>query len=285
MSAKDFTYSIFWNLFLLTFGSALYALAMKGIALEHNFIAGGVFGVALLIHYAIPDFSPGVVYFLLNIPLFVLGWLLISRRFLLYSLYAMVLTTAFYELLPFSIHIDDQFYAAVACGVISGAGSGILLRSLGSAGGLDIVAVILNQRYNIGVGRFYFFFNALLFSASALKLTNDLLIASLLMVFIASVVVEYVLSMFSQRKIVYIISDASQDIARNVMDKLRLGATFIRGRGAFSGRDKDILMTVINNIQLKRLEEIVFTHDPLALFIVENTFTVLGGGFSRRKIY
>jgi len=282
---RDFTYSPLWNIFLLTAGSALFALGIKGIALQHNFIAGGVFGVSLLLHYTFEGLSPGVLYFILNIPLFVVGWLFVSRRFFFYSLYSMIFTTAFYEVLEVSIAIDQQVYAAIACGVITGAGGGIILRSLGSAGGLDIVAVILNQRFNFGVGKFYFIFNAGLFAVSALELSNDLLIASLLMVFISSVVVEYVLSMFSQRKIVFIVSNASPEIAREIMDKMRLGATFIKGRGAFSGADKDILMTVINNIQLKRLEEIVFMQDPMALFIVENTFNVLGASFSRRKIY
>lgn len=285
MPRFDYTYAVWWNIMLLTIGSALFSLGIKGIALEHNFIAGGVFGVALLMHYAFGALSPGVLYFLLNIPLFVLGWIFVSKRFLLYSLYAMVFTSVFYELVETRIVIEDQLYAAVACGVITGAGGGIILRSLGSAGGLDILAVILFQRFNIGVGKFYFLFNALLFFVAALELSNDLLIASLIMVFISSVVVEYVLALFSKRKIVLVISDHSQELADAIMKHLRLGATFIKGRGAYSGTDKEILMTVINNIQLKRLEELVFTHDPKALFIVENTFNVLGSSFSRRKIY
>jgi uncharacterized membrane-anchored protein YitT (DUF2179 family) len=285
MPRFDYTYSVWWNIMLLTIGSVLFSLGIKGIALEHNFIAGGVFGVALLMHYAFGALSPGIIYFLLNIPLFVLGWVFVSKRFLLYSLYAMVFTSVFYELVDISIHIENQVYAAVACGVVTGAGGGIILRSLGSAGGLDIMAVILFQRYNIGVGKFYFLFNAGLFFLAALQLSNDLLIASLIMVFISSVVVEYVLALFSKRKIVFVISDHSQELAKAIMTHLRLGATFIKGRGAYSGTDKEILMTVINNIQLKRLEELVFTHDPKALFIVENTFNVLGSSFSRRKIY
>ncbi len=282
---KDFTYSPLWNIFLLSVGSALFSIGMKGIALEHNFISGGVFGLSLLLHYTFPFLSPGILYFLLNIPLFAISWIFVGRRFFFYSLYSMVFTSVFYEMVNVYIDIHHQLYAAVACGVITGAGGGIILRSLGSGGGLDIIAVLLNQRFNIGVGKFYFFFNALLFSVSALELSNDLLIASLIMVFISSVVVEYVLSMFSQRKIVFVISDASHEIARLLMENLRLGATFIQGRGAFTGSEKDILMTVINNIQLKRLEELVFTKDPKALFIVENTFNVLGSSFSKRKMY
>ena len=69
------------------------------------------------------------------------------------------------------------------------------------------------------------------------------------------------------------------------MKKMKIGATFIKGRGAFSGKDKEILMAITNNIQLKRIEETVFTIDPEALFIVENSYDVIGSSFKKRKIY
>jgi uncharacterized membrane-anchored protein YitT (DUF2179 family) len=69
------------------------------------------------------------------------------------------------------------------------------------------------------------------------------------------------------------------------MEELKLGSTLLRGCGAYTAMEKEIIMTVINNIQLKKLEEIVFTEDSNALFIVENTFNVIGSSFSRRKMF
>ncbi|MFO7983075.1 MAG: YitT family protein [Desulfuromonadales bacterium] len=162
---------------------------------------------------------------------------------------------------------------------------GIVLRSLGSNGGLDVIGIILLQRYNIGLGKFYFLFNLGLFSLSFLTLDTDIVIASLIMVFVSSAAVEYFLAMFSQRKMSFIISNHSDKIAAEILEKLQIGATFLEGQGAYHGGHKKILLAVINNIQLKRLEEIVFTIDPHALFIVDNTFTVIGSTFSRRKLY
>ncbi|MFP4316269.1 MAG: YitT family protein [Desulfovibrionales bacterium] len=285
MKTQEITYSIPWNLFLITVGSVIFSVSLKGIALPHNFIAGGLFGSSLLLHYATGLLSAGVIYFLLNLPMFVIGWRYIGRRFMFYSLFAMVVTSLAFEVITVDFGIKNQLYAAVACGVLSGFGAGIVLRSLGSNGGLDVVAVWLFQRYNIGIGKFYLLFNLVLFLLTAMFLDIDLVIASLIMVFISSGMVEHTLSMFSQRKVVLIVSDKTEDIAREVLSRLKLGATFIKGQGAYSGRDKNILMTVINNIQLKKLEEIVFTEDEQALFIVENTFNVLGSSFSKRKIY
>lgn len=281
----DLAYSPGWNIFLLTAGALVFALGTKGVVVRQGFITGGVFGTALLLTYATKLFSAGVWFFLLNVPLFVVSWVFVSRRFFFYSLYAMVLTSVAYELLPVDLGIQHQIYAAVAGGVLCGAGAGIMLRSLGSGGGLDVVAVILNRKFGLGVGRFFFAYNAVLFLLTLTRLPVDLVIASLILVFISSNVVDYVLALFSQRKVVMVISEHNEAIARIILDDLKRGATFLEGCGAFTGSQKRILLTVINNIQLKRLEEIVFTTDPQALFIVENTFSVLGGDFARRKLY
>ncbi|SHK22153.1 Uncharacterized membrane-anchored protein YitT, contains DUF161 and DUF2179 domains [Desulfatibacillum alkenivorans DSM 16219] len=277
-------YAWAWNVLLITVGSLVVAMGLKAIALPHNFVSGGIFGTALLFDYATGLLSPGYGYFLLNIPLFILGWLYVSRRFIFYTIYAVVVATLAFEFMPWNFHIKQQIYAAIACGGINGAGCGLVLRSLGSNGGLDIMAVILNQKFNLGIGKFYFAFNLVLFSAASIFLDIDQVIASLIVVFVTSVVLDYVLSLFNQRKLVLIISEQNEQIAETVMS-LGLGATYLKGKGAYTGQEKDILMTITNNVRLKRLEEIVFCADPDAIFIVENTFNVLGSGFSKRKIY
>lgn len=285
MKRLDFVFPILWNLSLITAGSIVYAIGVKAIAYQHGFVNGGIFGLSLLLNYTAGLMSPGLWYLAINIPLFIVCWFFVGRRFFLYSLAAMVIVTLSFELIQFQITINDQLYAAVAAGVISGAGTGIILRSLGSAGGLDVIAVALNKYFNIRIGKFFFAFNALLFACVIFFLETDLVIASLILVFIASVAVDSVLSMFSQRKLVIIISHASGKIAQDLMESMHQGATFIRGRGAYSGREQEVLLTVTNSIRLKKVEEIAFRNDPNALFIVEDTFSVIGSNFSRRREY
>jgi uncharacterized membrane-anchored protein YitT (DUF2179 family) len=196
-----------------------------------------------------------------------------------------VLFTVAFELIEIEIGVQNQVYAALAGGFVCGAGHGLILRSLGSGGGLDVLAILLNQKFSIGVGKFYFAYNMVLYTFSLTYLSIDLFIASILLMFITTTTMEYVLAMFSQRKLVYIISDKSRELTRAVTADLQRGATLIKARGAYTGKDKEIIMTITNNVQLKRLEEMVFTIDPAAFFIVENTFNVIGLGFSRRKIY
>jgi uncharacterized membrane-anchored protein YitT (DUF2179 family) len=197
----------------------------------------------------------------------------------------MLFFTGFYAVLDVNFQIHDQLYAAVTCGAVSGLGAGIVLRSLGSNGGLDVMGVLFYQKFNIGLGKFYFFFNLVLYAFSFIFFDNDLVIASMIMLFCTSFAMDYALSMFSQRKVVLVISDKPKEISAMVNQEFRMGATLLNGTGGYSGMPKQIVLTVINNIQLKRLEEIVFTIDPAALFIAENTFSVIGSNLGQRKIY
>lgn len=281
----DVSYSVWWNLLLISMGALIVSIGIKSLAVPHELVPGGIFGLSSLLYYLTGKSNPGWINFLLNIPLFLFAWFKVSRRFFLYSAYATLATTLFYESVTIPIPVQSQMYASIASGVITGFGAGLVLRSLGSNGGLDVVAVFLFQRYNIGIGRVYLAFNTVLYSGSLTRLPMDVIIASLIMVFITAIVVDQTLSLFSQRKVVFIISNMADDISSDILNMLRQSATFLKGYGAYSRQEKNVLMTVVNNVQLKKLEEITFTHDPNALFIVENTFSVIGSSFSRRKIY
>jgi len=263
----------------------MLGVGVKAIAVPHGFITGGISGLGLLIYYFTDTLTPGTWYLLVNIPVFVLGGLFVSRRFFFYSLYGALALTATIDLISFEIPVKDPVLAALAGGVLIGAGAGIVLRSLGSNGGTDIIGVILNQRFNIPIGRFFFAFNLILFSLGFGLRDLDPMLYSVAMSFLTAQVMDYCLSIFNQRKMVLVVSENTDAIAPMVMEKLKRGATFLDGQGAYSGRSRKILMTVVHNLQLKRMEEIVFGIDPNAFMITENTFNVLGKGFSQRKVY
>jgi len=282
---RQYTYSLPYNLLLITIGAIIFGIGVKAIALPHGLITGGVSGMALLLYYWTGLLKPGLWYFVLNLPIFILGWWFVSRRFFYYSLYGMLVMTVAIDLVNFKIPVTEPMIAVLAGGTLIGTGAGIILNSLGSGGGNDIIAIILNQRFNFRIGTFFFLFNISLFTSSLGRLPLDQVLFSLAMSFVTSQVVDYFLSIFNQRKMVLIISEKAEAIAAEVLNRIHRGATFLEGRGAYSGRKKDVLLTVVNNYQLKRVEELVFSLDPEAFVIMENTFNVLGRGFSHRKVY
>lgn len=285
MNPKNPALAVLWDIFLLTLGAFVYAVGAEAILVHQKFIIGGIYGTGLLLFYKTNLLSPALWNLLLNLPLFVVGWIFLSRRFFFYSVYGVCVLTIFAELLTLNYAINDQMYAAIAGGAICGLGAGISLRSRGSGGGLDIIAIILNQKLNFGVGKFFMLFNAALFIFVWSQYQPDIVIASIIMTFIASLTVDQVLSMFNQRKIVYILSNDHQSLVEKITNEMHQGVTLIEARGAYSGQPKQMLMTITNNLQLKRLEEKVFDVDPNALFIVENSFNVLGSNFGKRKMY
>jgi len=279
------TLTIPWNLFLISAGSFIFAIGVKAVAMPQEFISGGMSGLCLLIFYWTQWLSPGILYFIINVPIFIIGWLMISRRFFLYSIFGMLTLSWAIDQIHFTLPVQDRMLAAMAGGAILGTGAGITLHSLGSSGGNDVIAVLLNQKFNIRMGTFFFGFNLILFGFSLGILDVDRVLYSLVMSFVTAQMLDYVLTFFNQRKIVFIISDASQQIAEAINDRLKRGGTFLYGRGTYTRKQRKIVMTVLNNFELKRLEEIVFDLDPDAFVIIERTFNVLGRGFSHRKIY
>jgi uncharacterized membrane-anchored protein YitT (DUF2179 family) len=282
---RHFSLGIPYNILLISLGSVLFGIGLKGIALPHNLISGGISGLALLIYYWTGLLSPGAIYFGLNIPIFILGWRYVSRRFFGYSLYGMTALTLAMDLIDLQIHVHDPMLAVLAGGCLIGAGSGIIFHSLGSAGGNDIIAVILNQRFNVRMGTYFFVFNIALFACSLGRLPVDLVLFSGAMSFVTTQVMEYMLNISNQRKMALIISDSSEKIASEVLKRLGRGVTVLEGRGAYTDRKKEVLLTVVHSLQLKRLEELVFSIDEHAFVILGNTFNVLGTGFSNRKVY
>ncbi|MEE4364182.1 MAG: YitT family protein [Desulfotignum sp.] len=285
MKPYNIVYSIPWNLFLITLGSLILAVGIKGIIIPHGMITGGFSGLGLLIYYNSGILTPGIWYLILNIPVFIIGWKFISKRFLYYSLFGAGVLTLFIDLINITIDITDIWLATLAGGTLVGAGAGLIFRSLGSGGGNDIISILLNQKFSLRIGTYNFMFNFVLFLCSFGYLETDIILYSMATSYISSQAIEYCMALFNQRKMILIISKNPKAIADEIMKKLQRGATFLKGAGAYTGEAKDVILTVANTYQIKRIEEIVFNIDSDAFVITENTFNVLGKGFSRRKVY
>ena len=162
-AVRTFARGIPWNLFLLTLGCGLFALGVKAVAIPHMLISGGVFGTALLINYMTETLSPAVWNVLLNIPIFIAGWLFVGRRFVLYSLYGLAVVSVATQYWDMTINITDPILASIAAGCICGLGLGIVLHSIGCDGGLTIISIALHKRYGISVGQFSLLYNITLF--------------------------------------------------------------------------------------------------------------------------
>ena len=267
---------ILWNLFLIFLGSMLVAVAVNGILVPHWFVSGGFTGIALLFHYIFPSFPLALFYFLLNVPVFILGWTIVGRRFFFYSIVGMVIFTAAIARVHVPVPIHDKILSAILAGIITGIGTGIILRSRGSSGGSDILSVILVNRFSIRIGTTILAFNVIVLLAASLLFSLDAALYTLIYIFVFSQIINIVLTGLSQRKALFIISGKWREISQEVLDKVGRGVTFIQGKGGYSGQDEQILYTVITLRELHLIKEIIRQVDTNAFVVVHNTLEVMG---------
>jgi len=272
------TVRLIWNLFLITFGSVLCACAINGILIPNRFLAGGVSGLSLFIFYLAPAVPVGVSNFLLNIPLFVVGWLFVGRRFFFYSLAGMVIFSAALLIPVAPFPIRDPLLTALTAGIISGIGSGVILKSLGSGGGLDILSVILFKRFSIRIGTTVMGFNCALMAACLFRFSLDTVLYALIYLFVTSQLVNMVVTGLNQRKAVMVMSPHWEAIAHEIMETMQRGVTLVNGQGGYTGNELKILYSVITFQELSRFKELVRQHDPSAFVVVTETLEVMGKG-------
>ena len=276
VSVAESIKQISYNLLLISLGSALVAIALNGIIIPHKFVSGGLTGLALGVHYLFPSLPVSWLYFIMNIPLFVIGWKFVGRRFFYYSVVGMAIFSAMVEWIYVPLPVQDKILSALFAGIITGIGAGIILKSKGSAGGTDILSVALLNRFSIRVGSTILAFNIIVLTAAAILFSLESALYTLVYMYVSSRIVEVVLTGLSQRKAVIIISPKWEEISRRILKEIVRGVTFIKGQGAYSGQDEKILYTVITFRELPRVKDIVREIDPGAFLVVHETLEVMG---------
>ncbi len=267
---------VLWNLFLITLGSLLCAIAINGILIPKKFLSAGLMGLVLMIYYHLPFLSTAMLYFLLNIPLSVLGWRSVGRRFFLYSLAGMAIFSAAIDLVHVPMPVHDRILSALLAGILSGTGGGIIMRSLGSAGGTDILSVALYKRYSIRLGSTTLAFNSAILLLAALLISLESAMYTLIYIYVSARILNLVVTGLSQRKAVYIISPEWKELSRHIMQDIHRGVTILGGHGGYSGQNENVLYTVISFHELSRLKQLIRQMDPKAFVVVNDTLEVMG---------
>jgi uncharacterized membrane-anchored protein YitT (DUF2179 family) len=265
-----------WNCGLMCMGSVLIGVGINGILIPHRFVSGGVTGLSLLLHYLVPSLSVALIYVVANVPLFLSGWFFVSRRFFLYSIVGTFLFSSAVAWVDVTVPVQDKLLAAILAGIIMGAGSGIILKSLGSAGGTDILSVILLQRFSIRLGTTRLTFNISVLAGSALLFSLEDALYTLIYLYVSARIVDLVITGLSQRKAIFIISPQWEEISRGILSEIHRGVTILRGQGGYSQQEQKILYTVMTFRELATLKLIVRRNDPAAFVVVTDTTEVMG---------
>ena len=226
----------------------------------------------------------GVMTILLNIPLFIVAWKYFGLDFLLGSLTGMALSSAFVDLLAMTniVLTNDKMLACVIGGVIKGAGLGMVYYVGATTGGIDIVAKLLRQKSpHMNFGTIVLILDAVVIMAYALVMGNyESAMYAIIAMFVVSKVIDLALYGIDNSSVCYIISEKSEEIAREITSgHMHRGVTLLEGKGAYTGKNKPVIMSVIKRHQIADIRRIVRSIDENAFFIMTDAKNVFGNGF------
>jgi len=267
---------------VLNLGVLLVALSFDLFLVPNRIAAGGLSGVATILFYLFRA-PVGLVMLILNVPLFVWGIVRLGWGFALRSLYATVVLSLATDLLASVVAVPthDLLLAALFGGVLSGLGLGLTFRVGSTTGGSDFAAVVLQSYMSINVGQLLFALNAAVVLAALVVFRSpELAMYALITIFVESWVVDAVQEGLGYAKTFFIISEHSEKVQRAIIDRLGRGATVLAGRGAYTGQDRQVILTVVARSEVTRLKSIMHEVDPLAFVIVADAREVLGEGFT-----
>jgi uncharacterized membrane-anchored protein YitT (DUF2179 family) len=194
----------------------------------------------------------------------------------MYSILGTIIFTAALKWTYVYIPVNDKILSALLAGIIMGTGAGIILRSLGSAGGLDVLSVIFLKRFSIRLGTTVLGFNVFILLSGAILFSLERALYTLIYIYVNSHIMNLVVMGLSQRKAVFIISSKWEEISREIMKNIHRGVTVIDAKGGYSGQKLHILYSVVALQELPRLKELVRSNDAEGFVVVSDTLEVMG---------
>lgn len=272
-----------WWFLKIILGSSLFSLGFDLFLAPYHFNAGGLSGLAQIIVNLTGFGTVGVVTAIINLPLFFTGGKKIGKRFFWGSLLGMIALSGSMELFALlPVPAAEPLLAVLYGGCICGVGLGMVFVSGASTGGSDIIVRLLQRRWqHIPIGTISIAFDAVVAVLTGL-VTRDMsrTLYTGLVVFLIGKVIDMVVYSFDYSKVAIIVSDQYEAIAAMIFEKLDRGVTYLNGEGAYSHKDKKVILTAVKKHQMADLKRMVSELDADAFVIVQEAHQVLGDGFS-----
>ena len=274
---------------IITLGCIFFSLGVALFLDANNVSSGGVTGIAIIIRY-LTGFPTGYLIIFINIPLFILGAIFFGRNFIVSTVYSTVTSSLLIELWKFLFkkfyHLPITENLLISCvlgGGLLGAGLGLIFRMGSSTGGTDVIVKILRKKFRyIQTGIISMMIDILIVLAGAFIYKNFELTCYTLVALVATALAfDGFLYGGNSAKLVYIITthEAAEAMSEKILHELDVGATFVDGKGAYTGKDKRIIMCAVKNILYPKLRDIVHEIDPHAFTIVNSAKEIYGEGY------
>ncbi|MDE6491910.1 MAG: YitT family protein [Lactobacillus sp.] len=257
------------------------AIALNFFWTPGHMYSSGITGFAQLINSMSERFLPftistSLMYFVLNVPLFVLGWVKIGHKFTFFTIIAVVLGSIMMKVVqPLTVHWDPLL-CAIFGGTINGIGTGFALKNGISTGGLDIIGIVIRQKTGTSYGKFNILVNLVIIAAAGVVFGWTRALYSALTIFINGRVIDSVYTQHKKMQVM-IVTEHPQPIIDGIQDKMHRGITIIHdAEGAFGHTEKTVLITIIDRYDMYDIRQIITHADPYAFVSVSEVEKVYG---------
>ncbi|WP_374688381.1 YitT family protein [Promineifilum sp.] len=269
---------------LILLGATLLAVSMHLFFIPHQLVAGGLSGTAQIIN-SFTGWPIGTLTFLLNIPLFIVGWRFLGgRRFLARTVVASFVFSAVLDgllqwLWPDVVLTEDLALNALYGGVTAGVAVGLIFRAKATSGGTDILARILERRFGMPLSQAYLYTDGLVVFLAGLAFDWEHALYAVIGLYVGGVMVELTLNGSNVMRVATIVTSQPEAVAAGILADLERGVTDWTGRGMYTGVERHVLLCAVSRAEIVQLKAIVHETDPHAFVIIGQAQEVLGEGF------
>ena len=288
MKIPKISASMVWSAAAVVVGNMLYALLVKLFLLPAGLVTGGTTGLALIAEklWGVP--ISGFV-FVFNVVMLVIGWLVLGKAFALTTIASSVLYPFFLEIcnLVFGdlVLTRDPMLCTVFFGVGIGVALGMVIRAGASTGGMDIPPLVLHKYFRIPVSVGLYTFDFCILLAQLFFSPAENVLYGIVMTLLYSTVIDKMLLLGQSRTELKIVSVKSRQISDAILRQVDRGVTLLHGQGGYLGNETELVLTVISNRELIKVEKLIHQIDPECFMVVSRVSEVRGRGFSLNKQY
>lgn len=270
----------------ITLGAVLTAVALNMFLIPNKVAAGGVSGMATVLHYLVGA-PVGLTMLALNIPLFLAAIKVLGAKFGVRTLYGAAVLSAVIDLTaPYTpVLTHDLLLSSLYGGVLSGVGMGLVFRFGGTTAGTDLAAAIINKLTRVSVGQALLAVDFFVIASAGVAFASaELSLYALISLWLTSHIIDLVQEGPSTAKAFLIMSASPDAVAARIMADMDRGVTYLQGKGGYTGASRDVLFCVVSTSEVSRLKDIIDGVDPRAFVIVADAHEVLGEGFTRSQL-
>ncbi|MCL2678422.1 MAG: YitT family protein [Clostridiales bacterium] len=265
------------NLLMMTLGSAVLCVGVNIFYAANELLSGGVYAFAMMGNY-LYEVPIGLGLFVLNLPLLILAWFKLNHRLVFYTIWVIIFQSAFLTLTAPHLpgYTTDTLLACIFGGVLIGVGGAWVIRHHGSGGGLDIVGLIIKKRIDVSMSTITLFFNVFIIGLAAILFPVEKAMYTIVSMFISAMVFNKVVGGFNPKSSVTVITAKGHEMSSRINLVLGRGVTIMKGEGAYTHAEKDILFCIVSRFEVPQLKETVKEVDPNAFVAISTADEVMG---------